>query len=84
MVQLFKNNGFLKLLTFTEESEDEEDKEIEQAESEYLNRPDAEEGDKDEKENNEEEESRFVLTRFLTAILHRGLRNNFFFSIQPI
>merc|ERR1719464_373389 len=34
----------------TEESEDEEDKEIEQAESEYLNRPDAGEGDKDEKE----------------------------------
>merc|ERR550532_3628794 len=34
----------------TEESEDEEDKEIEQTESEYLNRPDAGEGDKDEKE----------------------------------
>merc|ERR1719362_136292 len=30
----------------TEDSEDEEDKEIEQAESEYLNRPDAGEGDK--------------------------------------
>jgi len=41
----------------TEESEDEEDKEIEQAESEYLNRPDAGEGDNDEKENNEEEEA---------------------------
>jgi len=40
-----------------EESEDEEDKEIEQAESEYLNRPDAGEGDNDEKENNEEEEA---------------------------
>merc|ERR1712008_65599 len=40
-----------------EESEDEEDKEIEQAESEYLNRPDAGEGDNDEKVNNEEEEA---------------------------
>ena len=47
----------------TEESEDEEDKEIEQAESEYLNRPDAGEGDNDKKENNEEE-SRYVLARF--------------------
>jgi len=37
-----------------EESEDEEDKEIEKAESEYLNRPDAGEGDNDEKEKEEE------------------------------
>ena len=43
----------------TEESEDEEDKEIEQAESEYLNRPDAGEGEK-----KDAEESRCVLTRF--------------------
>ena len=42
-----------------EESEDEEDKEIEQAESEYLNRPDAGEGDKDQKD----EESRYVLAK---------------------
>merc|ERR1712037_869876 len=41
----------------TEESEDEEDKEIEQSESEYLNRPDAGEGEqKEEEESSDDEE----------------------------
>merc|ERR1740129_202018 len=39
-----------------EESEDEEDKEIEQAESEYLNRPDAGEGEKKEDEESSDDE----------------------------
>merc|ERR1711997_1000563 len=39
-----------------EESEDEEDKEIEQAESEYLNRPDAGEGDRDQKDEESSDE----------------------------